>query len=242
MARGAPDYSNVTGGPPLSGFYDQGEIAARLGSPVVYDKSGILVWYTDFENGLQGSDFGVDHEDSKGGLTAGRAFHGSFSCMFDPRGVADSYVEWGRVIHFIEEGRIGVEMSLSIDDNPEAVRLTMFYYDEDRVLTGLVHYQTDGGVWKIPTKDDGWVNVLEEVELQPGPSAWHPIKLVIDTKKKTYVRLLAARHVVELTKYGLIDNPSGALGQLEFRVDTYGNAARHAPAYIDGVIVTQNEP
>lgn len=242
MVRTAPDYSNVTGGPPISGFYDQGEIAARLGSPVVYDKAGILIWYTDFEHGLQGSVFAVDDTDSKGSLTASRSHHGAFSCMFDPRAADGAYVQWGRVVHFLPEGPIGVEMSVSTDADPEAVRLELIYRDGERALGSLVHYQTDGGYWKIYTKGGVWETVLEGFELQQGPAAWHPIKLVIDTKKKAYVRLLAARHVILLDQYELTDVPDTALGHLEVRIFVYGNETRHAAAYVDGVIVTQNEP
>ena len=242
MPRGAPDYSNVRVDQPLSSLYDQMELAARLGSPVIYDKAGVLIWYTDFEHGLQGSVFAVDDTDSKGSLTASRSHHGAFSCMFDPRAADGAYVQWGRVVHFLPEGPIGVEMSVSTDADPEAVRLELFYRDGERALTGLVHYQTEGGIWKIAKKGNIWVIVLEDFELQQGPAAWHPIKLVIDTKKKAFVRLLAARHVVPLSEYELRDDPDEALGQLEVRISVYGNATRHAAAYIDGVIVTQQEP
>ena len=242
MVRTAPDYSNVRVGQPLHRLDDQAELAARLGSPVTYDRTGSVIWYTDFEHGLQGSEFGVDHPDSKGQLTSNRAYRGSFSCMLNPREVAGSYVNWGRVIHFLQKGPIAVEMSVSTDADPDAIRLTMYYFDGNRVLTGLVHYQTDGGYWKIITKDIPWVTVLEGVELQQGPAAWHPVKLVIDTEKKAYVRLLVANVVVDLTEHKLTDNPSEALGQLEFRVNVYGSETRHAAGYIDSVIVTQNEP
>lgn len=242
MPRGAPDYSNVTGGDALTGFYDQGEMAARLGSPVVYDKSGILVWYTDFEHGLQGHSFVTDHTDSVGSITASRAYHGSFSAKFDPRNADDSYVRLSRVLALLPAGRVGYELSLSPDTDLEKVRLLMWYRDEGRELYGALEYTPEGGVWKIKDRDVSWTPVLEDFELQQGPGAWHPIKLVINTNTKKYTRLLVSRHAVPLTDYNLYDTATDRLGQLEIRVSVYGTTGTHAPAYIDGIIITKNEP
>ena len=242
MPRGAPDYSNVRVDQPLGRLYDIGEMAARMGSPVVYDKAGIVIWYTDFEHGLQGSVFGVDHTDSVGSLTASRSYRGSFSCMFNPRSAANSYVNWGRIIHYLPLGPVAAEIHLSTDTDPDAVQLKLIYRDGSRALTGLIYYQTDGGYWKIYTGNAGWKTVLSGFELQQGPGAWHPIKLVIDTTKKSYVRLLVANQVISLTDYTLTDIEDFTLGQLEVQITVNGTVARHAAAYVDGVIVTQQEP
>ena len=242
MPRGAPDYSNVTGGEPAAGFYDRGEMAARLGSPVVYDKAGILVWYTDFEHGLQGITFGVDHADSVGSLTAERACHGAFSIKLDPRDAVDSYVEWRRIAYFLPVGNIGFELSLSLEPKPDNFHFIIKSRDGAYVLNARMNYYTATGNWEIRKADGTYVTILTGFELQYGVGSWHPIKLVIDTKNEKYVRALIGRNVIDLSDYGVEKAEDDTLAQLEVGVAVYGSAAAHAPVYVDSVIVTQNEP
>lgn len=241
MPRGAPDYSNVKVDSPLHRTTDLAELAARMGSPVAYSRSGNVVWITSFEEGLQGVTFSSDHVDSVGSLSAARAFRGSFSCKLDPRDADGSYVRWSRVIGLLEPSLIGMEASFSLDDSPDALRMTMWYRDGENELYAPIVYETDGGLWKIRDATLGWVTVLEDFELETGANAWHTIKFVIDTENEKYVWLLTAKHVIDLGDYSLLKSASTDLGQLYFRVTAYGIPAKHAPVYFDGVVITQNE-
>lgn len=241
MPRGAPDYSNVKADKPLHRLDDMAELAARLDSPVAYSRSGNVIWLTSFEHGLQGVVCTSDHVDSTGAISASRALRGNFSLKFDPRDATTSYVRWSRVVGLLEPGRIGVEISVSLDDSPDAIRITVWYRDGGRELYAPLVYEEDGGLWKIKDKDLGWTTVLEDYSLEKGANAWHQIKLVIDTENKTYLWLLTAKHAVNLSEYNLEDEPSEDLGQLYFRITVYGCPTCHAPVYLDSVIVTQGE-
>ena len=242
MPRGAPDYSNVKVDQPLHRLTDLAELAARLGSPDVYDRAGNVVWMTNFDHGLQGTEFDVDPVASEGYVTAARSCHGAFSLLFDPSADEGSYVTWGRVVQFLLTGKVATEVVLSTDAYPGGVKLVMHYYTGERQLGAVVFYKLSNKAWYIQAKDLGWVKILESYEIQSGPTAWHHVKLVVDTKEKRYVRLLIDRKVVLLPEYELTDEPSEDLGQLEVRFEVYGEPAYHAPAYLDTVLVTQNEP
>ena len=241
MPRGAPDYSNVRAYGTLYRLDDMAELAARLGSMATYDRRGNVVWLTNFELGLQGSTFDVNPPASEGKVIATRSCYGHFSLSFDPSADEGSYVTWGRVIQFLEMGKIATEIIISTDAYPGGVKLVMHYYTGERQLGAVVFYKLSTKSWYIQAKELGWVKLLESYEIQSGPTAWHHVKLVIDTKEKRYTRLLIDRKVILLPEYELTDEPSEDLGQLEVRFEVYGEPAYHAPAYLDGVIVTQNE-
>jgi len=218
------------------------ELATRLGSPVTYDRSGDVVWLTTFEYGLQGTVLGTSGAASSGTITPARSNNGPFSLEMDPDNNEDSYVNWKRIIQFLESGKVGAEVCVSVDTGFEAVRLTIWSWDGDNELYAPVDYAEEGGLWKVRDKDLGWVTVLSDYVLQQGPGAWHNIKVVIDTENKTYVRLLVDKEVVVLDSYNLVETESEDLGQIEVRFTNYGCAASHAAVYLDTVIVTQNEP
>lgn len=242
MPRGAPDYSNVTSGSPLHRLDDMAELAARLGSPVSFNRSGDVVWFTSFEGGLQGVVCTSDHEDGVGLISSSRALDGCFSLKLDPRDADDSYVRWSRVLGLLEPGRIAIEASVSLDYTPDGIKLVLWYREGGREVVGRVLYDPQTSSWAIVDKDLGDVTVLEDYGLEKGSNAWHQIKLVIDTEEKTYRRLISGRHSVDLTSYNLLDDPTSHVGQVYFRVECLGSPDNHAAIYVDSVIITQNEP
>jgi hypothetical protein len=242
MPRGAPDYSNVRAFSPLHRVSDLAELAARLSSPVAYSRSGNVIWLTSFEHGLQGVVLGTDHADSVGGITASRSYHGSFSLYLDPRDATDSYVEYARSLQYIEAGKVGLEIALSLDRYPDKVRLQTHYMDGVTSIVGEVRYDTEGEYWQIKDGDSVWQTVLEDFYLQDGAEAWHNIKLVVDNENEVYGWLLVDKHVVNISEYSLREISYPGWGQFFFKVTAYGDSDRHAKAYVDDIIVTQGEP
>lgn len=245
VSQGGIDYhdggfSSGVGGFPMIG--DLAEQAVRLGSINAFDRRGTTIWMTDFENGLQGSTFGTDHANSEGIMSATRSYHGAYSIKLDPRGAAESYVEWSRVIHYLEGGRVGLEVSVSLDDSPDSVRIKLLYFDGTTQSRAELHYDHASGNWTVRTGIATWETILSGYKLQTGAAAWHPIKLIVDFDNGEYVRAQMSRRSVDISAYDLYTVGSGNLGQLSARVMAYGAVAAHAPVWADGIIVTQNEP
>lgn len=242
MPRGAPDYSNVRAYGPLHRLDDQAELAARLGSPVVYDRRGNIVWCTDFSHGLQGSTIVPSDGEGDGYVTASRSFNGPFSICLDPSDEEGSQVYWNRIIHFIPIGALGAETIMSLDTDPYQYRLSLWYRDGAASQKGSIRYSPGNGNWEIQLGADDWVVILEDFYLQQGPNAWQPIKLVINANTGKYVRALIAHNVVLLSAYDLYETEDFSRGQLETRISVWGAPATHACGYVDTVIITQNEP
>jgi len=197
---------------------------------------------TDFEHGLQGTTIGYDTVASTGTLFSARSFHGNFSLKLNPSADANSYVNWGRVLHFVRAGNVGFEYSISLDAHPEVVKTYVFYHEGDDIYEASLHYYPDTGLWRVIEDGPAWVVVLEEYKLQTVASTWHPVKLVLDLDKKEYVRAQIGQYVENLEGYAINKYGGALLGQLETRVQVHGQPATHAAVYLDGVIVTQGEP
>lgn len=242
MPRGAPDYSNVRAYGPLHRLDDMAELAARLGSPVVYDRAGQVVWFTDFEHGLQGSVITVDHENSEGIVSASRSFRGAYSLKMHPRAAASSRVSWIRLLHHLPAGDVGAEIAISLDTDPLTFELNLSDYAGDDQTQAVLKYLPATGNWEVGDNVLGWVGVLSGFSLYPSGGAWYPVKLIADFVSKKYVKVLIGEHVIDLSDYFLVVDPEVSPRQLTVGMTVRGNAATHAPVWIDGIIVTQNEP
>jgi len=242
MPRGAPDYSNIRAGEPLHRLDDMAELAARLGAPTIFDRAGDVVWLQSFEHGLQGGTFGTDAAPSAGSLVVDKAIDGAFSIKLDPSSTPNSYVEYRPLVYFFPTGKTGFEVSLSPDADFYFVRFSILAYDGQYQLAANVRYYPDGGLWRVADGNGVYHTVLSSVELQTGPTAWHPFKLVIDTETEKYVRFQIDRFVTDLSDYDLRKSSNTSLAQLEVGVTVFGSASAHAACYFDRFIVTQNEP
>lgn len=242
MARGAPDYSNVSAYGPLHRVDDDAELAARLGSLLVYDRAGSLVWMSDFRYGLQGAVPGTSDAECSYSVSVERAHFGPFSIKLDPSDETGSYVEWGTSCQFMEAGRLGLEALISLGSTPDGVRIKLHYYDGGDLEGGQLHYDPATGDWTILNSAGGWTTILEGFKLQKDATTWNPIKLVIDAENDMYVRAQMAKEVIDLSAYSLRSVESDNLGQLNGLVTVYGSSALHAPIFIDAVVITQNEP
>lgn len=245
VSQGGIDYpdggfSSGKGGFPMIG--DLAELAARLQSINTYDRRGAVIWMSDFEHGLQGTECGASDAGCDWFISAARSYHGAYSLKLDPSSEEDSYVEWGRVIHFMLVGQLGLEATISTDSDPDGIRLKMLYFDGDIQQRAELHYDPATGNWTIRTGETTWVTILEGFKIQQGESAWNPIKLVIDVDNGRYVRAQMSKQAVDISAYPLYGLSSKNLGQLIVRVMAYGAPATHGPIFVDGIIVTQNEP
>lgn len=239
--RGAPDYSNVRAYGPLHRLDDQAELAARLNSPVSYDRSGRLIWMTTFEHGLQGAVPGVDSVDSVYEVSSAQSHYSPFSLTLNPSSDEGSYVEWGTIVEFIEEGKVALEAVFAHDSNPYGIRLKLLYFDGSTQQRAELHYDPQTGDWTVRTGETTWETILEGYKLQQGKTCWNHVKLVVDFQESTYVRVQIGRRVVKIEEYEVYSLDSENLGQMVCRFMAYGGTEFHAAVYLDAIIVTQAE-
>ena len=244
VTQGGIDYpdggfTSGAGGFPMIG--DLAELAARLNSIHSYDRRGTVVWTTDFRHGLQGATCGVSDAECSYNISAERSHFGGYSLKMDPSDEEGSYVEWGNVVQFIESGHIGLEALVSVGADPDAVRLKMLYFDGTTQTRAELNYDTASGDWTVRTGAATWATVLSGFKMQADAMAWYSIKLVIDPAEAKYVRMQVAKESEDISAHSIYTLASSNLGQLNCRVMAYGDATKHAPIWVDGVIVTQNE-
>lgn len=217
------------------------ELSSRLRPELAYDHRGELVWKTTFEDGIQGIAFGVDHTNSTGKLTTYTSYNGPFSLELDPREIADSYVNYRRVLYPLIGGKVGAAFTFAVAQSPQAIYFRLTFFDGEYMYPGRVTYTTSTKDWTFLNYIGGESMVLENKELQTGVESWHTIKIVIDTVAKKYFRLLIDGEVCDVADYNLQPIEDTGLGVIGVKVEVQGSPTEHAPLYLDSIVVTQNE-
>lgn len=219
-----------------------GGLAAVLHPAKRFDFRGHVVWWTDFDEGLQGSLPASDHVDSTYSISTDRASSGGMSLKLDPRGADDAYVEWSRTLGMAVPKKVGYGTSISLDDSPYLLRWLIYYYDGTNRNQGQLRYDPDSGDWEIRKADGDFETILEGYELRTGSSTWHEVKLVVDFENDIYLRLLVGDHEVDLSEYGLYVTAAADLKGVVVLFAAFGSVDVSEACYLGSVVVTQNEP
>lgn len=221
-------------------YMGQAELAARLGSPMIFDRRGQAVfmdaggtnkWLYDSDTIGTESDF---YESGVEGLLTPLSYY----LKAGPN--EGNSAQFRKSVPRVTTGKAGLEWTIVLD--PQASQLDVVFEPRD----GSYRYR--GGI-RANTDDDKlyyWSSAGAWVELQAMPYMVdtivpHNFKLVVDEGTQKYVRLLVDRTSIDLSSYGLqkVAALGGPYHYCEWTL--YAGAAGSVHNHIGGIIVTVNE-
>jgi len=241
MAHGQPDYGLYQQKKTTYGLPDSGELAARLGSIVTYDRRGDIIWLEDFSCGRTNWASDINSTETATQSTA-EALSCGFSMKLQGIVAAATHIGIIRRDPLPVDSDIGMEFAFMANEHVQDLRLdllittpTITYYVYIRVEldTDTIYYWSAAGAW---------VQLATGVDLKIDRDCWHHLKLVVDFGAKQYVRLLLDD--VEYNMAGLGLNWAAFVLTPFLQTSLYHEALAPIVAplvYIDDVIFTQNE-
>jgi len=242
MAHGSPDWGASR---PVTTIYqlsDLGELAARLGSIVTFDRRGDVVWLDDFEDNIEKWDYTTLGTGAAVALSTDKARNGAKSCKLTCGNTIGNITYIYRTIGApIVATKIGAEVSMILDPfimiyfyievykPPTAYRVTIRYNPIDNVL----QYQNLAG---------GYEDLLVGLDLQGGNS-WHTLKIVGDfSSTGQYDRVLLNNLTPDVAGVASYQFATAVEDQLRVVIMASSLTAANRSMYVDDVIITQNEP
>lgn len=221
---------------------DLGELAARLGSPVVYDRRGTVVWVWDGRYGI--TTFNRTGGGDGNNTLLGSAYSGFGG--FTLRMIAGSTDSWlSEVTKFFNPfdlDRWGLEMSISYGNAFERLSFYFQYTDATYRYEGVIRlHDTDNKIYyKDFNGDDQEITDLSKLDDSYG--IFYTMKMVIDLETKEYVRFIfnQTEHDLEgvaLYRTSASDNLSSKIGATLIGIDE-----TNSECSIDYMIVTTGEP
>lgn len=242
MTHGHPDYGI---GAPVGTIYpvlDVGELAARLGSPVTFDRRGNVLWYDDFESTLMHWNSNQAIGGTRLFQTAEAARSGALSVKMitPPAADTDTYLWCYRPLPAVS--KIGLEFSYSMYTQIKYLYIVLKFSERttqydcrlryDRYNTTLAYYNSSGG----------WTDLAGYVSHQLLYHAWNTFKLVFDYTAHKYSRALLNSFSWDLSDISVRTVTGVWTPALYIEARITNKTIGDHYIYADDVILTQNEP
>ena len=206
--------------------------------PLVYDRRGGVIRWVDFESSTP------NYEIDK---TVGSAFDrstntahaGSFSGKVDVPASASDYC---RIIQYINDfhlGKMGLSAQFASADTAFDLHLKLQYHDGVTVHDAELMYKYSTGALFVntPTGSVG----IDSVDRYASIYNFSTIKVVADFSTDKYVRALMFGNEYDLSAYTIRTAGSASIKHIEPRFEIVGAAGSAATAYVDDIILTENE-
>lgn len=242
MAHGAPDDSNVVKTGIVHRIDDLAELAARLGSPNVWDRRGDLLYATDFREGIGMFHSGFTGTDGGIALVTGHSRQGAYSMRLRASDEAQQYAYLQLAFPFQDPSKVGLEFSFSVAAQTKHVGAWIAWRDGAKeYIARILYHHTDSKVWYY-TEPTTWTALQTGIELHECTRPEHTLKLVVDMDAEEYVRLLLDAETYSMAGLVPDEAPNTNPPYWYFYIQHFGEEDQNPLVYIDNVIVTQNEP
>jgi len=240
VSHGMPDWGHLRK-KTVYALSDMSELAVRLGSVVEYDRRGDVFYISNFNEGL-GVWLGAGNVPGRIEFNQDYSKSGGISLkVFTTKTVANV---WGLQAFLVPNHVtvLGLETSFTFNSDMGNIIFRIQVEDDTDIYYYWVKLDTVNK--KIYTADSSstWVEFQTGVSLMAGINVWHTLKLVIDAESKTFQRLLLDRFEYDLTAIAPYSTAIGANNQVYYGLDFYPKSTTQAEAFIDNIILTQNEP
>jgi hypothetical protein len=219
-----------------------GELAARLGSIVTYDRRGDVVFYDDFSCGLSGWYTFSTPDSPEPRIVAYPAVRGRYAVRIETCATNGETSYLVRNIPHPALSRIGLEVAFIPTSGTYWFMISLLRCTGTTMFEYSAWYEhATGKVW-IGALGGNWILVGTPGVQSTFYNNFVSMKLVVDLLAGRFTRLLFNQHRYDVSGYSSysVSNPTPAVLGVRLMLLNWANSM--SMVYVDDVIVTQNEP
>jgi hypothetical protein len=242
VARGHEDYGQSM----LSNFAgvtaDVGEVAARLGSPVTYFRTGKVVFIEDFNDDITGWKLSpsnattITHETNM-------PIIGKGSLLFTHDAAHDDSSFIRKYIPYAGQNKVGLEVTMSAPDTcPKRVYVQLGVVRDTTYYVLRFRFEGSSGNVSVYTEASG--DVLIATLTSPFETDYAPIifKLTGDLDSLKYGNLWINNDRYDISEYEIYQGVVATEDYIKLEITAYNTLGQTDPLLIDNFIVTVDEP
>lgn len=219
------------------------ELAARLGSVHTFDRRGDLLWYDDFESGIGKWDTITSGVGAEVSWSADYARTGGFSCKMTAgrTGNKRAMIINNRPIPILSG--IGVEIAWHSPTAVDLIDIELYLYDGTNLSRFVLRYDDSNRDLIYFDGVLGWTTLNSDLDLDAWNKIFYQMKLVVDLTLGKYVRCIIndLTYTMDNKPGQVVANATTPYMDLSITVDGTTWAGNDV-AYLDSVLITQNEP
>ena len=225
------------------------ELANRIifDTPMSFDQRGQILWADDFEDNINKWEQTLVGTGAGGSiaLSTDRARSGSKSAKLTTGDAVGDYARIQRRLPYSRVSRIGLEFSVSLGSDIDSIEFFLMLADGAEYCygrfrfyptgadVGIVEYYNSGGTF---TTLDNLGGFLADACM------FHTVKCVINFPDKKFHRLIVNERSYNMNQLDCYRFAQLVLPRVDICILAANAAVGNHSAYIDDVIITQNEP
>ncbi len=237
-----PDWQKYLPGSERYALSDLGELAARLGSPLRFDRRGEVLWYDQFDHGLA---FWTTAAYGIGGsvkISVADTFMSPYATLLTAGSSSLKVAELSKSIQQASLGKWGFEIAVSFLSDWDYFEIVItirdgvdFYIASVRLsfTDTELQYSDSAGVFQ---------KVADLLTLQTSPPTYQILKLVFDLSTPEYRHIRLGPTEYDLSGVAMKKTAGSSSAQFWARIRLKGRAGENDTAQLGHVIFTGNEP
>lgn len=241
MPRGAPDDSDVLKYGSMRRLDDMAELAARLGSLMLYHRFGDVVYMTDFSTGFTDWDSAVEGMGGEEFLSSTYSVSGGVSMQLTVYDGADDLAGIYHEHPPLDTIKMGFLIRLLLGTGIEKVTWIIRVYDDGtQYIFRITLDETTGKLYYRDSENDD-VEIATHGQLALGLAFFHESKMVIEYNAKEYDYFYLDQSSYDLSDIVPYSEPTDVLDHLVVEIMCGGDQLADREIYVDNAIITQNE-
>lgn len=242
MGRGQADYGQYAVKEVAASISDMGEVAARLGSIVTYDKRGDVVDFDNFEEPILRWGTSALGTDSLVCLDSESVKSGGQSAKLTTDASLSAYASIYKYMPVLGTKKLGLEVSQSVLSSGTYLLICLYLYNGIKKIYAELKLDADTSALYILDSTNTYKEIVSGLSLFTNIFSFSTMKLVVDFDAGYYTRLLFDNAQYDLSSEALYSVPSAVLPRIYTQIWLKNNTTDGGATWIDDIIWTQAEP
>jgi len=242
MTHGAPDNYEVQQKSTVFRLDDMAELAVRQGAISSIDRLGDVILSEGFENGLTRHNILGSGTDYSASISGKYARSGGFSCKLVAGKTVNVYSRINMVTFFPILSNVGYEISTLLYEVIDYILLGLNIRDGSFLYQAYFAFDLTKDEISIMDEHNNFIPIIKPAGLYDSRIHWYTAKIVVNLTNKTYRRLRFKNLTYDLSEYPLKKGAATTSVSLTISAENRGFVTSNLVAYIDDIIITQNEP